>query len=281
MDAHHSFVANTIQPRDGLIGWFDILGYRQMLAQNEALVVVNILTDTILSIPAEITRRLTTEPDRTEVAKVVAQIAAELDWLPFSDTVLVTLDCSSVLKPEERAQRFLYFLHFCRTFFTGTFVKGIPMRGAIHFGEFLIGKIEGISERVFAGRGIGEAEQHVARQDWSGTVLTKRAEDEKNAVVDALEDKSWAGEVEKVLISYPVPLKGGASEQRFALNWLFPNINRKELREGQTIRALVTERFVAHGKAVRQEVVSKLTNTELFLCFCQAENERRFPTGAS
>jgi hypothetical protein len=116
----------------------------------------------------------------------------------------------------------------------------------------------------------------------SGTILTKGAEDEKQAIAaHSVEDKLWAGKFDELLIRYPVPLKGGASEQRLALNWLFPNFNRKELKEGQTIRAVVTERFVAHGKTVSQEVVSKVTNTELFLCFCQAENERRYPTCAS
>ncbi len=274
-------VANRIQARSGLIGWFDILGYRQMLVQNEAEDVVNILAETILCIPSEITERFTGTTQSADVGRIVAHIAGQLEWLPFSDTVLVTLDCSSALEPAERAERFIYFLHFCQSFFNGTFVRGTPMRGAVHFGDFLIGRIEGVSERVFAGRGIGEAEQESGKQDWSGCILTERAEDQKLAVVDSVQDKSWAGEFDKLLIRYPAPLKGGVLEQRLALNWLFPNFNRRRLRDGQTIRDMVTASFVMHGKTVTQGVASKLTNTELFVCFCRAENERRFPAGAA
>src|SRR5258708_3978739 len=95
-------IAEPIPTRTGLIGW----------AQNQAEEVVNIRAETICGIRTEIPKGLTSAPQGTEVGKVVAQIANELVWVPFSDTVVVVLTCSSATPPDERAKRLLFFLHF-------------------------------------------------------------------------------------------------------------------------------------------------------------------------
>src|SRR5262249_6568347 len=96
----------------GLIGWFDILGYRQILAHNEAETVFKLLADTIAEIPAAIIQSFQPRENSQETPEgtKAGEVGKEFDWLPFSDTVLVTLPCARSFEPVDRACRFFAFI---------------------------------------------------------------------------------------------------------------------------------------------------------------------------
>jgi hypothetical protein len=151
------------------------------------------------------------------------------------------------------------------------FENGLPLRGAIAFGDFIV------QQNVFAGKPIVEAIELGKNLDLAACVIDETAEKELRRLI-ALTPGSWEGILDEGienngthLVRYAVPTKTVEKEpqQRLCLNLAWPRMlpGCKSLKEHPNLRQYVLEQFWAHNKQVRPDVIPKVDNTEMFFRF--------------
>ncbi len=230
----------------GLVGFFDILGYQSFLENNSAsesaLSVLDIINDTPKQAKANIEKATKADPDFEGVSKA-------LTHLVFSDTIVFTL-----AYPENASADWVYlariYLSVCSSWLTSAmFENGLPIRGVLHEGEFII------KEHCLAGKAIVEAYQLCSLLDFSGVVLSKSLG--KSFI--ASQKAGAIGNDSLPLFNYLAPLKDGSEMKLVHANWL----SYLTVREGfkKDAEGYVLSAFWAHQKDCPKSVDQKVHNT--------------------
>jgi len=244
----------------GLIVFFDILGYQNLLERNEpeqiaepvllflsnmGQIVQDYMKD---SCPVEIQGKY-----RGDFHKVIDSIRV----LIFSDTILLTMPFEEDKELEKEEELFkngvkwIIFFSACINLQLRMFKRGLPVRGVINFGKFCI------HETCFVGKPIVEAYQICNRLDFAACVLAQSAQQELNQIDPEIKKQmSWSF-YEKLVYEYLVPKKDGESHE-FVL--AAPTYNKND-----DIRTQVLAAFRGHNKDIPTSVRSKLFNTEQWL----------------
>jgi hypothetical protein len=131
--------ADNLQPirvESGLVAFFDILGFKQMLAANMAEESLDIVNTCMLKGLAE-TEKM--HPARIGIQTYV-----------ISDSILIVL-------PDLTDGGVFLFTRFCNLFFFGLLLDGLPARGAITTGKFFIQPKP--NQIIFVGKPIIEAHE--------------------------------------------------------------------------------------------------------------------------
>jgi hypothetical protein len=231
----------------GLITFIDILGYQSFLENNSA-------TDSALNVLRLVTNLPETVGARNQAnwrkfwenkKQTPKLMAIEIEHLIFSDTIVLLYRYPSddfVLD----SSTFAYFSVQTIELMADLFTNGLPSRGVMHEGEFII---EGM---CFAGRGIVEAYRACSELDFSGAVLTEHL-------------AGWLSQqnelhVEHVFVDYLAPLKNGESKKK-CLNWYHRLNPRDQERCDKDVIQFVSESFWAHRKDLPTSTDSKIRNT--------------------
>ena len=160
------------------------------------------------------------------------------------------------------------------------FEAGIPLRGAISFGEYVV------SDRYILGKPIVEASETEKALEWSGAVLCKTAIDEWNRQLPPqrvkflgmedflLENSPFRGEL---LVPYSIPSKNG-TYSGVALRWddllllrqYLTGVPGLSFEDYDKIHERVTKQFYAHDKKPNDEakIREKINNTADFIAEC-------------
>jgi hypothetical protein len=191
----------------------------------------------------------------------------KINWLVFSDTVLLTLDLSEVADPERQGLHWAVFLAQCCSLWKSMFEFGLPLRGAITKGPYLV------QESCFAGRPIVEAHKLASEIDCAGVVIDA-------PVIEWYHAERADGHTANVLhFDYSFPSKAKRFVENAALNVTFwPQENQADQEKwAGDIRQLVHESFWAHNKGAGPGVPEKIENTERLLRFLKM----KWPAGFS
>jgi hypothetical protein len=220
--------------QNGLIGFFDILGYQEFLdanpaepaAENAAQKVL----DALLRLDEEMSQKVLKlfGPD---VSEDVAEMVNAIKLFVFSDTVLLTLDLSKV-DPQRQGFYWLTFLMQCSSLWMRMFEFGLPLRGAITKGPYLVQKA------CFAGKPIVEAYQLANDLNCAGVVIA-------GSVIESFKHIP----LKTLHFDYSFPSKTKVFVEHAALNVMFARPENQEKWAGD-IRQLVHESFWAHNKSV-------------------------------
>jgi hypothetical protein len=132
------------------------------------------------------------------------------------------------------------------------FKKGLPVRGAIASGEYLV------QENCFVGRSIVEAYRLAQTINLSAVVLTTEAA----AELDRVATPTYRKSVRSYTRDYLVPLRSGG-EQRYRAVCV-----HKDILGADDLRQFTYDNFARHAKDVSLEVQPKLLNTENFFRWC-------------
>ncbi len=251
-----------LKPQNGLIGYFDILGYQAFLENNPPERAANQILASLLTIEKEVPEVVVSffsEKWRKQIEPIAKQIAS----LVFSDTILLTLETSDG-DDGQAPMRVGIFLIACSVLWHKMFSFGLPVRGVIHRGSFVMQK------GCFAGRSIIEAYRRTAQLNCSASAVTP--EFVKWACKDIISKKGNALERGWIL-PYSIPLRSGQYEKGHILNLSFGHSN-EPIFEGD-IRQLVHESFFKHGKDLEPGVDVKMDNTERLLRFVKMQLEWR------
>jgi hypothetical protein len=248
---------STIQ--NGLIGFFDILGYQAFLENNPP----ETAADTVLAVLGKLTglkdemllhmmKDLDVLQDRIEV---------EPQWLVFSDTVLLYLDLNKVTEPlghepESRGQKielhFYVFLLECIALWNAMFAAGLPLRGAITQGNYLV------KGPCFAGIPIVQAHQLGNDLNCAGVAIDQSVEQWRNTNLPGAVGPG------SLYYDYLFPSKSKGSMQGAALNLAY-SLQKGEAVWGEDVRHDIEVSFSKHNKHIAQGVSAKVENTEKLL----------------
>lgn len=169
--------------------------------------------------------------------------------LVFSDTILLSLDFSRFrLDGYSDIELWILFLESCISLYNDMFKKGLPLRGAIDFGKYVI------NGNSFAGIPIVNAYKLSNKLDMSVCVLTKDAAHKLN--------ETFSG----FAIEYLIPTKD-REEKLFTLG-ANPCDQNKDIREQ------VLSSFWKHNKDIPLSVKSKVDNTVQWLTYLRMKENK-------
>jgi len=239
-----------------LVGLFDILGYQVFLDANPAETAAENaaqkVLDTLVRLDEEMPQKML-KVFGMPLEEPFAKIVSEIKWLVFSDTVLLTLDLSQVTKRKLAGAYWSVFLMQCASLWRSMFEFGLPLRGAITKGPYLVDKT------CFAGKPIVEAYQLASDLNCAGVVIA-------GSVIELFKPFS----PNLLYFDYLFPSKARGFVEKAALNVTLPLQENQEKWAGD-IRQLVHESFRAHNKGVGPGVLEKIDNTERLLRFLKNE----------
>ncbi len=235
-------------------------GYKQIILNNDIHKTAQIVSDTLINIPANIIENVSAASNSDEVDPW-HQTLAQIDWLIFSDSILISLPFDPQLSLTELLQHYAAFVTVCATLLNKSFAEGFPLRGAISVGEFFI------EERCFAGKPIISAYQAAQQLEFSGCIL----DEEANSFISQMRRelvKQGGGNLltmlDQTTILYIVPTKARSTERYRAINWVLLDVKGFPRLDG-SIRDYVTSAFLRHNKIALPGVQPKIDNTEMFM----------------
>lgn len=240
----------------GLIAFFDILGYQNLLNNNPEIntSILEIL-DIIENLPEEAKKILTDSSKKAEstynsqvtntVFPEIRKTINEIKHLVFSDTILLTLQYDETDDELAIRMKHMAMLAISATVAAQMFAKGLPVCGVLHKGEFFV------KNNCFAGKAIVDAYQLCNELNLSGVVCSHKFSEH----LEKLSTKSKAPEC-KLAFKYLTPMKNDREEKLYNINWL---INTRNLVD---IESIVLNAFWSHNKDCSIAVDKKIQNTE-------------------
>ena len=261
---------SEIQPATGFVGYFDILGYTQIMLNNNIHKTAQFVSDTLMNIPRDMidslrspyqaVRPLEVAPESSE-RDDWSQILDRVSWIIFSDSILISLPFDPTLPEHDLVQHYLAFSIVCASLMSRCFSAGFPLRGAISVGEFFI------EDRCFAGRPIINAYYATQRLEFAGCVLDDAAnglisEWRKHLVKKS--EHNLLDKLDQTTILYMVPLKENLDERLRTINWVVLDTPGFSPIAGD-IRDVTTRAFLMHNKIAIPAVQGKINNTEMFI----------------
>ncbi len=261
---------SNIQPATGFVGFFDILGYTQIMLNNNIHKTAKFVSDTLMNIPQDMIDSLRssyllvqpqdgqTTPSETDS---LSHILDKVSWIIFSDSILISLPFDPALPERDLVQNYLAFSIVCASLMNRCFSAGFPLRGAISVGEFFI------EDRCFAGKPIINAFYAMQQLEFAGCVLDEAA---NNLISDWRKHLVKTGErvmldkLDQTTIIYLTPLKENSDERHRTINWVEPETPGISPISGD-IRDATTRAFLMHNKIAVPSVQGKINNTEMFI----------------
>jgi hypothetical protein len=261
-----------VEAKTGLVGFFDILGYQQMLLANDVSTTASIVVDVLSEVPDNVVAGLLGDQGMERADDLASWpefaryfqglVREEMDWLLFSDSIVVSLPLRTDRAAIEWSAGVVAFVEVCAVLLRQMFDVGLPLRGGVSFGEFFI------QDTYFAGQPIIDAYRHSESLELSGCVLAPSVErmydQMKRQATDEDYEESVRAMLEQLVVSYLVPKKGDRVETGSMVNWV--NLPMSSF-EGlpSDLRDFVYSSFVSHNKDVAPAVQPKIDNTEAFV----------------
>ncbi len=260
-----------IQPEIGFIGFFDILGYSQIMLNNNIHKTAQFVSDTLINIPQQLIGRLRDlDTDMNDAdgscrrpydAEEWRCMLDKIQWIIFSDSILISMPMNPDLDTLSQTNLYLAFSTVCATLLNQTFLAGFPIRGGISLGEFFV------EDRCFAGRPIINAYRVAQELEMSGCVLDESADafvsDLRRELVQNQHVEALA-RLDQTTILYLAPTKQGEDERFRAINWVTLNSpGWQPLCDN--VRDTTMRAFLMHNKIAVPSVHGKINNTEMFI----------------
>ena len=135
-------MSNVLLSR-GIVAFLDILGYENLLTRNPLNAAARLVIDRIEDLEPktmeqfapilEELQRIAPEEVRDEFSRALERV----DWTIFSDTVVLTAAYEEGAESESNWVLWYAFLAVSSILYSGMLQEGLPLRGAISFGDFL------------------------------------------------------------------------------------------------------------------------------------------------
>src|SRR5713101_1172379 len=238
----------------GLVGFFDLLGYKSIVENNtigELIFVVKKIQETI----RESLRQLHVTEDCLSQALPSHENVGSIEHVVFSDSIFI---CTTYPETERELRiQAAKFNEFCSDLVSGLFWAGLPVRGALAFGDYFVERTEmGI---FLAGAPIVEAHELSNCFDMSACVIAPSAE----GVLAKMQILASSSEVQAGYTHQRVPLKGNQRQEMCLLDRYSRDLS---YHPDRTIsRQIVMQKFADHKKRITVEVLPKVNNTLGFL----------------
>lgn len=245
----------------GFIGFFDILGYKEILENNEPEEIAEKIIPFFENLKNETIgfgkKAMAMTMDRISVARpqseIVRSIVEEemnaayrsISWLIFSDTILLSMPID--IDNSKIMTEIMAFLCVCDSMQIQMFNEGLPLRGAIDYGKYYI------KGSCFAGQPIVNAYNLSNKLELAACALSPNANEKI---------KNGFNLPVRLFDDYLTPTKEGEENIPLlrALNYSFQTPGSND-----DIRQLVLNSFWDYNKSISLSVQNKITNTEQWL----------------
>lgn len=237
----------------GLIGFFDILGYKSFLANNSASDTAREVLNIINNIPkkvVEFNRDLS-----KSATQPYAECGAAFKHLVFSDTIVFLLPYKENPENEWIGMAELFMAGTSAALAAEMFHYGLPIRGAIHEGDFIY------ENMCIAGQGIVDSYQLCESLNFAGLAYSPHF---GNKMIEALKSRgvfNWHNNDGQDLFTYLAPLNNGSESKLLLVNWLNDLQPDALARLKKNIEDFVWTAFWAHQKDCSHSVDIKVHNT--------------------
>ena len=221
-----------ILTKHGLVAFFDILGYKNILSAHSAEEALKIVNASMLQSLKE--------------AKKQYSVISKPDAFVISDSILLSLPLESETASTSPAA--IMFLFFCAALMTSLLTRGLPTRGAISWGEFCFQSKK--NQVVFVGEPIVEAIE-----------LANSLEIAACALAPSSESKVVTNASRQLLHLYKAPIKSQPKCELYLLKYFF--------RDKTKTREEMIRSFRKHKKYLDGSSLSKFNNTIQFFKSCQ------------
>ncbi len=237
----------------GLIGFFDILGYQNLLENNLASQLVEEILETINSMPDEVIKILIKREGASERQILGKEMGLPLNHLVFSDTIVFTLAYPGPDESNKEWNRLARkFMSINSSSLTAKmFRSGLPTRGVLHERDFII------KGMCIAGKGMVEAYQLCESLNLSGMVCTQFLGNKiiEDQTIQKIDNDSFSN------FTYLSPKKDGSEINLLHGNWARFLGKDALLKCQNDIESFVLESFWAHQKDCANSVDTKVRNT--------------------
>lgn len=245
----------------GYVGFFDILGYRQIISNNNIDHVSEIISNILIRIPDRVSVHLLalakTESEKESLDKCLRRIQSRL----ISDSIVLVMSDDNTYEAPYGFQDCFTFLSYASLLLRMAFDAGLPMRGAVDYGEFFL------KGSCFAGNPIINCHAIGSRIQLAGCVLGNSLRNHMDSLQDA---GGREGLLKKLIFNYIVPFKNAAAQKYSILNWYYPFSGWGTVTTD--LRTCVLNAFLAHNKDIPPDAVAKIDNTEIMLHRCSTRN---------
>lgn len=248
--------------KEGLVGIFDILGYQNIIDNNQINDVAELISNTLLNLPQKTADRLHEFFEGHIIGDYYSSAIKDAQWRIFSDTILLSYPFTHKDQMRSTTLDYLLFLDHVSHLLRYAFDAGLPLRGAIDYGDFYI------KENCFAGKAIINSYRLSQELEISGCAMTESLQRRYFAHIES--DKDW--EKVKFLFCRPylVPIKENTTRRLCLIDWLSPFAHLEIHRD---LRQYVAEKFYAHNKDITREALAKMENTEMTLRYFLSKRE--------
>lgn len=263
-------IMTNTQIQTGAVALFDILGFRGFLKENKASVIAEQVLSLISDIPNAMEQQAQfMAPD----CQPFKELLADLKWLVFSDTILSYINLPPAVSREAQFTRLFWFLSSCLNLNRQMFEIGLPLRGAIDTGSFMI------KGACFAGEPIVNAYDLGRDIDAAVSILSDDAYNKLFSYSDTKGFKNAAPFFPSMLIDYPVPTKSGRNVTSHVLNLFSIRIKGVSGFVDQDIKQYVLHSFWSHNKPLPEDAKRKADNTEMIFRYFDHKFSKMMPRG--
>jgi len=191
--------------KHGIIGFFDILGYGSLLENNEPEDIYKEFYPILENLEEYFKYNFKVIIKRKEkiidIKHKFQNLIDDIKWFVISDTILITFNTSKYSK-EEMCFSWTIFLAACTMLQIKMFQEGLPLRGVINYGKYIV------KNNFFAGRPIIEAYKISKDLDFAACVLTLKAIKIFFKDKNILEQSKGIRLILNPFLNYFVPKKG-------------------------------------------------------------------------
>jgi hypothetical protein len=257
---------------NGLITFIDILGYQSFLENNSATDSARKVLSLINQLPAQ-TREThlkswSSNFDSEKERQKAENFAPAFKHVIFSDTIVLILEYPAILPEGFKRDAFIFFSTVSMKLTATLFENGLPSRGVLHEGSFLI---EGT---CLAGRAVVESYKLCNKLDLSCLVLSKTVEEWVKVQQSGENERVMSEAIQSYLYGeYLTPLKDGTEQRLVQLNWFATMEEEVEKHASTDLIQFVMKSFWDHQKDCPSAVDSKIRNTCKLLRNLKIRNE--------
>jgi len=241
---------NKNRRKNGPVAYFDILGYKTIIDNNEIQTVAQLIVDFLDRAPTYLRDSIRRDFSSLGLsAQELDRLARFTSRLVLSDSVLLTAtQPRRRFNSENRLWEWFVFVLECRKLMNWMVENGLPLKGAIGYGEYFR------KRNCLAGKPIVDAIRLADSLEIAGCAFIPNAWSE---VEEALTKGNGqiAEFIRSISFRYEAPLKSGKSESLMMVAFTLPDGCEGNVREK------VRKAFTAHKKEIAEEVKTKFENT--------------------
>lgn len=245
--------------RDGMVAFFDVLGYG-VLASKEGEDVIRNVMDAVKAAEIE-AKQVVDDIDKKDEGRsfLVGSDYAEIKCVNISDSLIfhdrfpdpelkASLDEESATIPD--AMSFYRFLRYCRKVYGVLLEHGLPTRGAISIGTFYWDHAN-----MLAGRPVIEAYKVSESLSFSGLVITEKSLSEIRRRTQWLFGPKYSHDMSFLKRGIKTFVKGRGGDELKEMDVVMPDMS---FLNSVSIEDYIKMQFCAFGKSVSSPRVQAL-----------------------